>query len=299
MVGEVGSEPQTVPTRRISTFGHAAAMLFNLSSISAEREPVPPVDLPEPDTTRLARSPLELVVCQVRHERRLVVGEGATALAIHEALGGAGGPYPSIDEASGAEFNVVMGIGAPDIRETKTSGWRLTSADGAWVITLMPDNFALETSAYTTWSDEFAPRLKALIEAVDEHVKPKLEQRVGLRYVDRITELGLTELAAWQPYLRPELLGLVLHPQLGTGVRQYLQQVVIDIADGVTAGLRHGPVVEPGREAVDYQLDYDIFRQRGRPFDASAIQASADEFNVYALQLFQATITDELLDELR
>jgi len=274
-------------------------MLFNLSSTSAEKEFMPSVDLPEPDVSRLARSPLELVVCQIRHERRLVVGEGATALAIHEALGGAGGSYPSIDEVSGAELNVVVGMGAPDFRETKTSGWRLTSADGAWVITLMPDNFSLETSAYTTWSDDFAPRLGTLIDAVAEHVKPTVEQRIGLRYVDRINELGLTELAAWRAYLRPELLGLVLHPQIGPGVRQYLQQVVIEFADGVVAGLRHGPVVEPGREVIDYQLDYDIFRQRGRPFDASMVKAAAAQFNIYALQLFQATITDELLEELR
>jgi uncharacterized protein (TIGR04255 family) len=274
-------------------------MLFNLSSISAEKESMPALDLPEPDTTRLARSPLELVVCQIRHERRLVVGEGTTALAVHEALGGANGSYPSLDEVAGAEVNVVMGLGTPNIRETKTSGWRFASADGAWVITLMPDSFSLETSAYTTWADDFAPRLGALIDAVAAHVRPTFEQRIGLRYVDRIDELGLTELEAWRPYLRPELLGLVLHPQLGPGVRNYQQQLLLELADGVTAGLRHGPVVEPGRETVDYQLDYDIFRQGGRPFDAAATKAAAAQFNIYALQLFQASVSDELLEELR
>jgi len=259
------------------------------------------VELPEPDRSRLARSPLELVVCQVRHERRLVVGEGATALAVHDTLGGAGGPYPSIDEVSGAELNVMVGpgIGTSNVRETKTSGWRLTSADGAWVITLMPDNFSLETSSYTSWGDDFAPRLDALIDAVAQHVNPTFEQRIGLRYVDRINELGLTQLSAWEPYLRPELLGLVLHPQLGPGVRTYQHQVAIELADGVTAGLRHGPVVEQSRDAVDYQLDYDIFRQGGRPFHADAVKGAAAQFNIYALQLFQATISDALLEELR
>jgi uncharacterized protein (TIGR04255 family) len=276
-------------------------MLFNLSSTSVEKESMPALELPEPDQRRLSRSPLELVVCQIRHERRLVVGEAATALAVHEALGGADGPYQAIDEVSGAELNVVMGIGmgAPNVRETKTSGWRLTSADGAWVVTLMPDNFSLETSAYTTWAEDFAPRLGALIDAVAERIQPTFEQRIGLRYVDRITELGLTELAAWQPYLRPELLGLVLHPQLGPGVRNYQQQVVIELGDGVIAGLRHGPIVEAGKDVVDYQLDYDIFRQGGRAFDAAVINDAAAQFNIYALQLFQATISDELLEELR
>jgi uncharacterized protein (TIGR04255 family) len=262
---------------------------------------MPALDLPEPDMTRLARSPLELVVCQIRHERRLVVGEAATALQVHETLGGAAGPYSSIDEVSGADVSVLMGVGmaAPNVRETKTSGWRLSSSDGAWVVTLMPDNFSLETSAYTTWTDDFAPRLNALINAVSEHVAPTLEQRIGLRYVDRIIELGLTELAAWQRYLRPELLGLVIHPELGPGVRSYQEQALIQLADDITAGLRHGPVIEPGRDVIDYQLDYDIFRQGGRAFDADGIRAAAAQFNIYALQLFQATVSEELLEELR
>lgn len=290
-----------IDLKRESTIDRQTATLFNLSSISADEEQMPALDLPEPDRTRLARSPLELVVCQIRHERRLVVGEPTTALAVHEALGGAVGPYSAIDEVSGAELNVMMGVGmgSPNVRETKTSGWRLTSSDGAWVVTLMPDNFSLETSAYTTWTADFAPRLDALIDAVSAHIGPTLEQRIGLRYVDRITELGLTELAAWQPYLRPELLGLVVHPELGPGVRGYQHQVLIDLADEVHAGLRHGPVKEPGKDVIDYQLDYDIFRQGGRAFEVDAIKAAAAQFNVYALQLFQATISDQLLEELR
>jgi uncharacterized protein (TIGR04255 family) len=260
---------------------------------------MPVLDLPKPDTSRLARSPLELVVCQIRHERRLVVGEGMTALAVHDALGGAGGAYPAVDEVTGGELNVQVGLGAPSVRETKTSGWRFASEDGTWVITLMPDNFSLETSAYTTWDDDYFPRLGALIDAVATHVEPTFEQRIGLRYVDRIDQLGLTDLQAWRPYLRPEILGLVLHPQIGPGVTAYQQYLVVELHDGATAGLRHGPVVEAGRETVDYQLDYDIFRQGGRPFNAATIKAAAAQFNIYALQLFQATVSDELLEELR
>lgn len=261
---------------------------------------MPTLTLPEPDTRRLTRSPLELVVCQVRHERRLVVADGATALAVHKALGGGTGRYPTLDEVTGAEVNVVIGPGvAPNLSETKSSGWRFSSSDGKWAVTLMPDHFALETTAYTTWVEDFQPRLAELVDAVAQHVGPTFEQRIGLRYIDRITELGLTELAAWEPYLRPELLGMALHPDIGPGVRQGQQQLLIEIDDGVTAGLRHGPVVEQGNAAVDYQLDFDISRQAGRPFDADAIKHAADQFNIYALQLFQASVTARLRDELR
>jgi hypothetical protein len=56
----------------------------------------------------------------------------------------------------------------------------------------------------------------------------------------------------------------------------------------------------PTRRAFcDSLLDYDIFRQGGRAFDAAAIKTAVAQFNMYALQLFQATVSDELLEELR
>jgi uncharacterized protein (TIGR04255 family) len=268
--------------------------------LADDKVTMPSLTLPEPDTTRLTSAPLELVVCQVRHERRLVVADGATALAVHEALGAATGRYPNLDEVTGAEVNFVVAPGAaPSLSETKSSGWRFASSDGTWAVTLMPDHFALETTAYTTWAEDFQPRLAELVDAVAEHVVPTFERRIGLRYIDRITELELTDLAAWEPYLRPELLGLILHPQLGPGVRNSQQQVVIELDEAVSAGVRHGPVVEQGRDVIDYQLDFDVFRQGARGFDAGAIKAAADEFNIYALQLFQASVTDQLLEVLR
>lgn len=261
---------------------------------------MPKLSLPEPDTSRLSRSPLELVVCQVRHERKLVVAEGQTALAVHEMLGGASGRYPNLDEITGAELNLVVGPGTvPNVSETKSSGWRFASADGTWVVTLMPDHFALETTAYTSWAKDFQPRLAEVAEAVAQHVAPTFERRIGLRYIDRITELGLKSVGAWEPYLSRELLGMALHPEIGPGVRQSQQHLLIEIDDGVVAGLRHGPVVEPGKEDVDYQLDFDISRQGSRPFDANVIKSVADEFNIFALQLFQASVTDDLLEALR
>lgn len=261
---------------------------------------MPPLTLPEPDTSRLTRSPLELVVCQVRHERKLGVAEGATALAVHEALGGGAGRYPNLDEVTGAELNVIVGPGSqPNVSETKSSGWRFASSDGTWVVTLMPDHFALETTSYTTWAGDFQPRLGELVQAVATHVRPTFERRIGLRYIDRISELGLTSAAAWSPYLSSELLGMALHPAVGPGVRQAQQHLLIELADGVLAGLRHGIVVEPGKPEVDYQLDFDISRQGARVFESDVITAAADEFNRYALQLFQASVTDELLTALR
>lgn len=255
-----------------------------------------PLNLPEPDPARLPGSPLELVVCQVRFDTRLRASDGQAALDVQAALGGPEGPYPGLEEVTSVNTNVVVGSG---VTETTQKGWRLTSSDGKWVVSLMPDHLALETTEYTTWEEDFQPRLAAVIDAVVEHVSPAVEQRIGLRFVDRITEMELSDLRDWEPYLRREVLGLIVHPELGSSVRQAQHQVLIELEDDAVCGFRNGPIRDEVRGLVDYVLDYDVYRQGGRPFDGPQIKDTADRFNTFALQIFQTTITERLLERFR
>jgi uncharacterized protein (TIGR04255 family) len=258
------------------------------------------LNLPDPDTARLPKSPLELVVCQIRFEKRLRAAEAAVALEFHGDLGGPNGLYPRLDEITGQELLVTGGPGVQPLAEaTEVGGWRMASEDGAWVVTLMPDHVSLETTGYTTWADDFEGRLNKVIDATAKHIAPAIEQRLGLRYLDRIKELELNSIQAWDAYVRPELLGPILHPELGPAVVAAAQQVVLNIDDQVRAALRHGPIADDQAGRVDYLLDYDIFRQSARPFDAKGLLKSAQEFNIYALQLFYASGKDELFDFLR
>ena len=112
---------------------------------------MPGLQLPEPSTERLERSPLELVVCQVRHERNLAVGDAKRALEVYNGLGGRGGKYPDFDEAAGAALNITRGPAGVATTTDQQRGWNCRSADGAWTVVLMPDFFALETRAYTQY----------------------------------------------------------------------------------------------------------------------------------------------------
>jgi len=259
------------------------------------------LELPEPDFTELPHSPLELVVCQIRFERRLAASDSSTARAIHEALGSTADGYPQVEPAGTATLSVIAAPGQqpPGVSEAMLSGWRFVSRDRRWIATVMPDHASLETTAYTTFAKDFEPRLARLIDAVAEHVQPTFEQRVGLRYVDRITELQLKSLAEWEPYLRPQMLGLVLHPELGPGVRAMQHQTILHLDEDLRCGLRHGPLVNDDTGVVDFVLDYDVFRERGQVFDAAGIKDAASQMNRWAQQLFEATITDELLQRLR
>jgi uncharacterized protein (TIGR04255 family) len=259
-----------------------------------------PLKLPPPDETRLSRSPLEVVICQIRFEAHPEVSEGEFAREFHEALGGDQGRYPKIDtlEEQQVGVTIVPTAETPSLESSTKRGWRMTSADDSWVVTLSPDHVSLETSAYTTWAGDFEDRLNALVDVVAQQLKPTFVQRLGLRYVDRIKELELKSVQDWGSYIRPELLGVISHPELGEAVKAAQSLVVFELDGGAGCNLRHGPL-PPDKERVDYLLDYDIFRQGGRAFDPDAIKKEAGEFNHWALQLFQASLEDALLDKLK
>ncbi len=50
---------------------------------------------------------------------------------------------------------------------------------------------------------------------------------------------------------------------------------------------------------IDYLLDYDLFRQGGRPFDVEGLIRATEQLNLGALQLFQTSVTEQLLDIFR
>lgn len=255
-----------------------------------------PLNLPAPDKTQLARSPLALVVCQVRFEDILAVSEGKTVLALYDALGGRQGFYRKPERLYGQGLNIQLSpVGPATSTRPPEQGWRFTSHDGRWVVSLMPGYLTLETSAYSTWDQEFRPRLANLIEATAKHVEPDTEQRLGLRYLDRLVEPAVTSPQGWNGYITPELLGAILHERIGSGVTAAEQQIVLDVDDDTKCGLRHGFFADPARDqALTYVLDFDVYREGVRAFDPTDILATADQFNTVALQLFQEAVTPEL-----
>jgi uncharacterized protein (TIGR04255 family) len=260
------------------------------------REAAMPISLPEPDRTQLAHSPLQLVVCQVRFEETLAVSDPKLILAIHQRLGGRAGHYKRIESVKGTRIELQVGPGGATFppAEATQSGWRLVS-DDAWTVSVMPDHVALETSKYTTWGGDFRPRLVELVDAATAEIKPATEQRLGLRYIDRITRPLVVEAAEWEPYVAPEFLGPILHPSLGPAVKTAQQQIILEFDGGVRCLLRNGFLADPNADGrLTYVLDFDVFRAELQPFDPEGIKETADRFNHLSLQLFQQATTPEL-----
>lgn len=253
---------------------------------------MPGLELPAPDTRRLERSPLELVVCQIRHERNAAVADAKRAFSVRDGLGDR---YPSDEEATGLALNITGGPAGVATSTDQQQGWNFKSADGSWTVVLMPDFFALETRAYTDW-DDFSARLDELVRQVEEVLKPDVERRVGLRFIDRITDPKVTSPTGWRGWINEALLGPILHGAFGHSIKSIQQVVQLDGGDDMEVLLRHGCLIEgpPSDQAWNYLLDHDCSRSRGRTFSSESIKETAERLHALALSVFQASITPEL-----
>ena len=258
---------------------------------------MPGLQLPEPSTQKLERSPLELVVCQIRHERNLAVGDAKRALDVHAGLGG---KYPLLEEAAGIALNIVGGPAGVSTASDQQRGWNFRSADGAWTVVLMPEFFALETRAYSDWSD-FSSRLSELVRLVEAALRPSLEQRLGLRFIDRIKDPVIRAPEQWTGWIDERLLGPVLHTAFGPAIKAIQQVLQLDGGLEMEVLLRHGCVLEgaPEDPAWHYLLDHDCSRSGGRAFSPDDIRIGAERLHTLALAVFQSAVTEKLFKHLR
>jgi uncharacterized protein (TIGR04255 family) len=250
-----------------------------------------PLALPEPSTVTLSRTPLQLVVCQVRHDRNLAVADGGRVLAIRDQLG----VYPRMEEMAQQEIGVVIGPAGPSSFSggEPQRGWRLLSEDGAWTAALQPDFFALECTGYTSWT-EFRERMRDLAEAVLAHLQPAVELRLGLRYVDRITVPVMERPQDWSGFINERLLGPIQDSQLGPAVISLQQVLELQGPESVQVLLRHGTQFDQSSGTWPYILDTDCFRNDGRRLEADSLLQGTDMLHTLALQVFQTAITSQL-----
>jgi uncharacterized protein (TIGR04255 family) len=249
---------------------------------------------------RLERAPLALAVCQIKYETTLSVSDGHTARALQDALGGRE-RYGKVEQVSGIALNVSLASNAsPAIQSSQgLGGWRFTSLDGEWTVSVLPDFAGIETTRYDTWSAGFGERLEQLAAAVAKVISPAFEQRLGLRYINRLSDLPIARPSDWGRYLSAELAGPLLHPVFGGAITasQQILSLSLNASADITATLRHGTVEAP--EGVSYLLDIDVSRQTSREFDPQTIAMDANQFRGYAVRLFQSSLDAGYLESLR
>ncbi len=248
----------------------------------------PPEEVPLPDT------PLVRVIAQVRFSPILSVQSTEFIAPFQEAIRTT---YPDLrQEHAQSVLLAPQGAAAGQ----KQVAWRFTDLGGAWRVSLAPEFVALETTAYTSRGD-FIGRMQTILGAVANHLNPPIVQRVGLRYIDRVTGDALGDITE---LIRPEMLGIVTTP-LWQHAQHAISEALLDVPDNggqLRARWGHlpaGSTLDPNAiEPLDersWVLDLDMSSLRQRPFATDQLIADLGRFAGRIYSMFRWSVTEEFL----
>ncbi len=255
------------------------------------------LDLPLPMKDKLVKSPLSLVVCQVRHEEISAVSDANRVLQLHSEVKN---QYPLLEQQYGQSLTISAGPGGVQQDQQRLErGWRMKSSDG-WNVVIMPNFFSLETTSYTEW-EEFRERTEIIIQLISKILSPQLEQRIGIRYINHIRVPGVNTPRSWLEKIDAAFLGPIGHEVLGSAVVENQQVTQFDLAEGRVAIVRHGTTrdISAREDNYVYIIDQDCFSQRGHAFRQDDVCNEVAALHTLQLQVFQQAITGKFLEYLR
>lgn len=248
----------------------------------------PPKEVP------LEGSPLVRVIAQVRFPHILSIEKKDFVGSFQEAIRE---KYPILqpEQTQGLVFG-PQGImqAAPQVT------WRFVDTTDSWRVSLAPNFVALETSNYSSRSD-FLERLESILVALNESFNPKIIERFGLRYIDRIVGQELKDLSE---LVRPEIAGIAA-TEFGEYVHRSINESLFIIPEGdeqiiarwglMPAGTTFDPdAIEPIAEP-SWILDLDMSLLRNREVSIEALMSEAKRFAERIYTFFRWVVTDDFL----
>ena len=255
-------------------------------------------DLPAPSGRRLARAPLELVVWQLMFAQAPErVAESDVGPRLAQFLGADGRGDFSVASQTGVTMSLALGPAVPQQaagQAQRIVGWQLRREQ--LVVTLNEQALSMETTDFVDW-ESFGAVLARAVKSVQSLIEIPPEQRLGLRYVDKIGVEAVERAADWTGFVADWLQGPLAHPQLAEAVLAYAQQADFDAGDGMRATIRQRTFPDPERRGKPTMLlDFDAFREGYRLFDARGVLDASNRLSDISHRLFRAAVSDQLYD---
>jgi uncharacterized protein (TIGR04255 family) len=179
--------------------------------------------------------------------------------------------------------------------------WR--SLDGAWTVSLGKRFMSFYCTAYTDYAS-FEERLAEILGKLADHIKVPVVERVGVRYVNRISNPNLVDNLV--DYVKPEVLGYSsLQPfsrdlRLVSNANQALyavEDVMLQVRSGVVpAGETVDPAISPAL-VESWVLDLDAFITSIVPFDVASTLKMTGKLSDTAYDFFKLVVTDGFIRE--
>jgi uncharacterized protein (TIGR04255 family) len=242
----------------------------------------------------LPNAPLVRVIAQVRFPMIASIPKPAFIGTFQEAI------RDRYTDLSWVEPQATgVALGPEGIAVAREGGlWRFETPGDGWSVSLAPQFVALEATRYSSRTD-FLERLKLVLEAIAEHVKPRTAQRLGVRYVDRLDRQRVEEIAH---LVRPEVLGVSSNP-FGERLLLSITETAFRLDAGqlrarwglLPADSTYDPSALEPRPTPSWVLDLDMFRVEDRPFDSAELLAEARTFSSRIYTLFRWAVTDDFI----
>jgi len=240
----------------------------------------------------LKNAPLVRVIAQLRFPEILSVEQRDFVAPFQEAIRST---YSVLRE----EQTQGILLGPAGVTPAKPQiAWRFNDAAGHWRVSLTPEFLALETTKYESRSDFFG-RLKSLAEALAKHIEPSQLDRLGVRYIDRITGDAVEDIAK---LVRPEVRGIT-GTRAATHAVHALSESMFHLEDArvlarwgcLPPGATVDPAaIEPAKEK-SWILDLDMFSGAPMPFVVERVVAEAQRYAERIYTVFRWVVTDDFL----
>jgi len=177
------------------------------------------------------------------------------------------------------------------------------SIDSRWHVSFGRRFISLFCTQYEDY-EEFSQRLSTVVDALAKAIRVPLVERVGIRYVNRISDPRLVDnLLA---YVRPEVLGysalIAEFPEVRlVSSANQAKYAVGDLALQVRTGVvPPGETVDPSvrpLEVESWVMDLDAAAENVTPFDADGIVAQASKLSDVAYDFFKLVTTEGFVRE--
>lgn len=243
----------------------------------------------------LASAPLLRVLCQVRwpNVTRLDGDFDAVAQQMGSLLAD---DFPLSQEHQELEFKI-----SPQGVEQQTGDkvYQWSSADEAWSLSFSRNFLTLQSDKYTSRTDFFS-RFLSCLEVLEKVVKIPLVDRIGFRYVNRISEPLDMELLP--ELVTSDVSGVKSHEDGVTLVHTVSETLyeVVDLqlmvrAARLPAGGRLDPTLAPVPEE-SWNLDLDASFNRRMPFSAIEVRDTGLRLSSLAYAYFRSVIQDKFVE---
>lgn len=227
------------------------------------------------------RNMLHQVVCELRFPTLMDLGGPKPPKAFVDALRK---EYPHLESAN----ELMIGFGGASTQPNSSYAHIMRSAKQKWAVSLKQSALTIETTGYTNHA-EFKERVLHAVDAAAKVIDSDFFTRIGLRYVNVITD-GADINGDW---INKSLTGPLLD---GTfkGVVEYAGKLQLMTDDGgclLQHGIRHKQQLSEDESFPDYMLDIDSYRN---DVELSDTDAALDAMNVQAFNMFSWAIGPEL-----